>query len=99
AADTTSSIAAHFADRTISIVKQHPIIAALTGGFHNHQTVCADRHMAVTESARQLRQDIVIQLFFHIIKNNEVIACAVDLPEKHNGPYLLKKSEIGYTIL
>ena len=85
AADAPGAVAAHFAHASVGVEKQHFVIAALAGGFYNHQTVGADGQVSLAECAGDGGEGLVRQLLFQIVQDQEVVACAVHFPEFQIG--------------
>ena len=88
AADASGTVAAHFADAAVRIVKQHFVVAARSGGLHDHQAVSTNGEVPLAESPGHLGKTADRQMLFQIVYNQKVVSGAVHFPKFQYNTFL-----------
>ena len=82
---TGATVTVNGFDIAVGIKKEHADIRAASFGrlTDHHHTVRADGKMAFAEKLRDIRIQLLRELFLEIVDNDEVVAGSVHFPEFH----------------
>ena len=86
AADAAGTVSAHFADAAVAVVKEHLVIAALSGSFHHHQPIGSNGQAPLTQNPGDLGKCLLRQMLFQIVQYDEVVSGAIHFPKAQSHP-------------